>query len=107
MEISAEKILDSLKAHEEIPHVLIIWGEEEYYKDKIIKAVLAETFAGVPEQDREITVFDKELPFKDLEAAINTYPFFSGKSMVIIKEPKILKQDKRDRDQTVVNKQKV
>lgn len=100
MEISAEKILENLKAHEEIPHALIIWGEEEYYKDKIIKAVLAETFAGVPEQDREITVFDKELSFKDLEAAINTYPFFSGKSMIIIKEPKILKQDKQQESET-------
>ena len=95
MELSAEKILEALSKREQIPNVLIIWGEEDYYKEKVAKAVLQATFADVDERDRAITVFDKELPFKELETAVNIYPFFSGKSMVVIKEPKILKQDKQ------------
>ncbi|MGE4588227.1 MAG: DNA polymerase III subunit delta [Acidaminococcaceae bacterium] len=95
MEISAEKFLETLDKHLEIPRAVIIWGEEDYYKEKIVKAVLQATFASVAERDREIVVFDKELPLKELETAINSYPFFSGKNMVVIKEPKILKQDKQ------------
>ena len=95
MEISAEKFLETLEKNLEIPPVIIIWGEEDYYKEKIVKAVLQTTFAAVAERDREINVFDKELPLKELETNINSYPFFSGKNMVLIKDPKILKQDKQ------------
>ena len=87
MEISSEKFLETLDKHLEIPRLVIIWGEEDYYKEKITKAVVQATFASVAERDREVTVFDKELPLKELETAINSYPFFSGKNMVLIKEP--------------------
>ena len=100
MEISSEKFLETLDKHLEIPRLVIIWGEEDYYKEKITKAVVQATFASVAERDREVTVFDKELPLKELETAINSYPFFSGKNMVLIKEPKILKQDKQQESET-------
>ena len=76
MEISSEKLLETLDKHLEIPRVVIIWGEEGYYKEKITKAVVQTTFAAVAERDKEIVVFDKELPLKELETAINSYPFF-------------------------------
>ncbi|MGL5206637.1 MAG: DNA polymerase III subunit delta [Acidaminococcaceae bacterium] len=95
MEISAEKFLEALEKNLEIPRVIIIWGEEDYYKEKIIKAVLQTTFTAVAERDREINVFDRELPLKELETVINSYPFFSGKNMVVIKNPKMLRQDKQ------------
>lgn len=100
MEISSEKFLETLDKHLEIPRLVIIWGEEDYYKEKITKAVVQATFASVAERDREVTVFDKELPLKELETAINSYPFFLGKNMVLIKEPKILKQDKQQESET-------
>lgn len=100
MEISSEKLLETLDKHLEIPRVVIIWGEEGYYKEKITKAVVQTTFAAVAERDKEIVVFDKELPLKELETAINSYPFFSGKNMVLIKDPKILKQDKQQESET-------
>ena len=84
MEISAEKFLETLDKRLEIPRLVIIWGEEDYYKEKITKAVVQATFASVAERDREVAVFDKELPLKDLETAINSFPFFSGKNMVLI-----------------------
>lgn len=45
----------------------------------------------------EISVFDRDTDLKRLNAAVNTYPFFGGSSLVIISDDKILPPKKTER----------
>lgn len=42
----------------------------------------------------EISVFDRDTDLKRLNAAVNTYPFFGGSSLVIISDDKIFAAEK-------------
>ena len=95
MEFSAAQMLDMIKNKDNIPKVLIVWGTESYYKDLLIEAVLATSFTGKTAQEREVITFDKDLPLRELENSINTYPFFSSYNLIVIKDPKLLKNDKQ------------
>ncbi|MEG2764871.1 MAG: DNA polymerase III subunit delta [Acidaminococcaceae bacterium] len=95
MEITTQQLLTAIKNHEPLARVIFVWGTEEYYKDAITASLVATTFAGLSPSDRALTVFDKELDLQELSTAINSYPFFSNKTMVILKEPKLLAGDKQ------------
>ena len=91
---TAETFLANLHKAEAVPALTIAWGEEAYYKDSILAALLAKIFPNIPETERSVIVFDQEVNFAALREAINTYPFFSGKNFIIIKEPKLLAKEK-------------
>lgn len=90
MEFTPENLMQKLKNAEDLPHnVLLLFGEEAYYRNLISNLLQEYVFADVAESDREITVFEKDTNFKEVANVINTYPFFCGKSLVIIKDEKI------------------
>ncbi len=89
MEITAEKIMQQLQKGELAASVIAVFGEEGYYKDKIAAALPKAVFGEAAPEDREITVFERDTDMKELSAAINTYPFFSGCSLVVIKDEKL------------------
>lgn len=89
MEITAEKIMQQLSAGTQIAGVIAVFGEEGYYKDKIAAALPRAVFGDAAPEDREITVFERDTDIKEVSAAVNTYPFFSGRSLVIIKDEKL------------------
>lgn len=89
MEITAEKIMQQLHKGELAASVIAVFGEEGYYKDKISVALPKAVFGEAAPEDREITVFERDTDMKELSAAINTYPFFSGRSLVVIKDEKL------------------
>lgn len=95
MEITAENLLASIKRKEEIPGVVIVWGEEDYFKEIVTQELISAVFAGVDARDRSVGVFEKDVSLPELAAAVNSYPFFSGKSVILLKEPRMLKQDKQ------------
>ncbi|WP_405382452.1 DNA polymerase III subunit delta [Phascolarctobacterium sp.] len=91
MEIKAEELLYKLQQGEEQgwPNVMAVYGEEDYYRSKIAAVVPEYVFKGVDPADRDITVFEKDTDLRQLAAVINTYPFFCGKSLVLLKDDKI------------------
>ena len=89
MEITAEKIMQQLSAGTQVAGVIAVFGEEGYYKDKIAAALPLAVFGDAALEDREITVFERDTDIKEVSAAVNTYPFFSGRSLVIIKDEKL------------------
>ena len=74
---------------------MLLWGEEEYYKDLLLKAIPKKVFTDIAEADQAITVFDKEVDLKALSASVNIYPFFCPTSLVVLREPKMLLNDNR------------
>ena len=89
MEITAEKIMQQLSAGTQVAGVIAVFGEEGYYKDKIAAALPRAVFGDAAPEDREITVFERDTDIKEVAAAVNTYPFFSGRSLVIIKDKRL------------------
>ena len=89
MEITAEKIMQQLSAGTQVAGVIAVFGEEGYYKDKIAAALPRAVFGDAAPEDREITVFECDTDIKEISAAVNTYPFFSVRSLVIIKDEKL------------------
>lgn len=93
MEIKPEELLHKLKQGREkfpLPNVILLRGEELYYRSRLAQAVPDHVFGTVPEADREITIFEKDTNLQELAAAINSYPFFSGQSLIILRDEKLL-----------------
>lgn len=83
MEITAENLLASIKRKEEIPGVVIVWGEEDYFKEIVTQELISAVFAGVDARDRSVGVFEKDVSLPELAAAVNSYPFFFRKKRYI------------------------
>ena len=91
MDIKPENLISLLQQHKPLPQaqVLLLCGEEDYYRNSIIAALPEYVFGDTPEADREITVFDKDTNLSGLQAAVNSYPFFCGKSLIFLKDEKL------------------
>ena len=91
MDIKAEELLYKLQQRKPLPEarVLLVYGEELYYRGQIAASVPDYVFGDTPEQDREISLFEKDTDLRELSAAINSYPFFCGQSLIILKDEKL------------------
>ena len=90
--ISPDELIHKLKNNIPLPQqtqILVACGEEDYYRSQIIQAIPDYYFSDVAETDREITYFEKNTDLAELNMAINTYPFFSGKSLIILSDEKL------------------
>lgn len=106
--IAPDELIYRLKHNEPLPketNILVICGEEDYYRSQIIKAVPDYFFADMPASDREITTFDKNTDLTELNLAINTYPFFSGRSLIILSDEKLwaVRKQKSDKEDEVAD----
>lgn len=95
MEIKPEELLNKIKKGNPLGQLLLVHGEDDYYRKGILKALPDYVYGSLGPEDREISRFEKDTDIREIDAAINTYPFFSGKSLVIIADEKLLnnKQD--------------
>lgn len=84
-----EELLRKLKNGEELPRLLVVTGEERYYRTRISAAVQQYVFGGADEASREISVFEKDTNLNELQAAINSYPFFCGRSLILLQDEKL------------------
>lgn len=89
MELKPDELIKKLQDKKELPHLLAVFGDEDYYKGRITAALPEYVYGDTPVEDREITVFEKDTNFSALDSAINSYPFFSGHSLILIKDEKI------------------
>ena len=92
MEIKPEELIYKLQNGAQLPqtNLLVVYGEEDYYRQQIVTALPETLFQGVDSADRAITSFDKDTDLNELASIINTYPFFSGQSLVVLKDEKLL-----------------
>ena len=93
MDIKAEELLYKLQQGQELPgnsRLVVVFGEEDYYRQQIVQALPECIFKDVELADREVQVFEKDTDLNQLAAAINTYPFFCGQSLVIVQDEKLL-----------------
>ena len=92
MEIKPEELIYKLQNGAQLPqgNLFVVYGEEDYYRQQIITALPETLFQGVDSADRAITSFDKDTDLNELASIINTYPFFSGQSLVVLKDEKLL-----------------
>ena len=74
----------------QIPTVVSIVGEEPYYRDLARRALLDAIFTDTPPDSRDITVFEEKSDMKKLDTLINTYPFFSGRTVILITDKELL-----------------
>lgn len=94
-----EELLHKLKTGEELPNLLALTGEESYYRTRIATALRQYVFGGADEASREISVFEKDTNLNELQAAVNSYPFFCGRSLIILQDEKLwnFRQDNESR----------
>ena len=73
-----------------IPTVVCIVGEEPYYRDLVRRTLLDAIFTDTPPDSRDITVFEEKTDMKKLDTLINTYPFFSGRTVILVTDKELL-----------------
>ena len=73
-----------------IPTVVCIVGEEPYYRDMVRRTLLDAIFTDTPPDSRDITVFEEKTDMKKLDTLINTYPFFSGRTVILVTDKELL-----------------
>ena len=92
MDMKPEELLtklNTLAPIPDLPRIFVIYGEDDYYRQSITRALPDYVYQGVEEGDRSITSFERDTDLNELANVINTYPFFSGSSLVIIKDEKL------------------
>lgn len=89
MELLPDELLAKLYKGELPPGVVVVYGEENYYRLAIAQAMEKAVFGATPKEERQLDSFERDTNLAELSAAINTYPFFSGISMVIISDEKL------------------
>ena len=90
MNYKPEELLKKLQSGAQLPQLIVVYGEDAYYRQKLASCIAQYVYGDTPEEDREITTFDKDTNLGELEGVINTYPFFSGKSLVLLRDEKLL-----------------
>lgn len=96
MKIEAANFLAQLHTDKPLPGVIAIVGEETYYRDKVRHAVLAKIFAPAEPAEYELTTFSEKTDLDQLANIVNTYPFFGGKSAVLITDQDLLVPRERE-----------
>lgn len=90
MNCKPEELLRKLKSGAVLPNLIVCYGDEDYYRKRIAKAVVEYIFGDMPEEDRQQSSFEKDTNLGELESTINSYPFFCPKSLLILKDEKLL-----------------
>ncbi|WP_302221117.1 DNA polymerase III subunit delta [uncultured Acidaminococcus sp.] len=88
MNYTADVFLENLRKNSACPHVVIAWGEEEYYKKTIQKAFRQKAFASGEEPTE--WDFQGDFALNALEEATNSMPFFGGGNWIVIEDPRFL-----------------
>ena len=108
MDITAQKMLSDLKNKTlQKVQVIVLYGEEQFYRSELLKTFTEYIFADISDADREINIFDKDTDLRELQAVINTYPFFCSQSLVILQDEKLLAARSNKDDDKNTEKQSV
>lgn len=99
MVISATGFLKKIDK-QKLNNLIVLIGDDAYYRDLINKKIVEKVYKDATDDEREIRVFDKKIDLNEVSATINTYPFFSGKSIVFLKDLQLLEPSKKSAKQS-------
>lgn len=92
-----EELLRKLKSGQPLSErIVLVYGEDSYYRQRLHSCIAGYVYGDTPEEDRDIQIFEKDTNLGELEGVINTYPFFSGKSLIILKDSKLVGKAESD-----------
>ncbi len=77
-----------------VPHVALLAGEESYYIEKAEKAMLGALFADEAERTEAVQYLEKDPPPYELSALLETVPFLSEKSVLILRDTGLFREKK-------------
>ena len=60
MELAPEKLIEMLEKGESLPNVILMYGEENYYRSKAAACIKKYVFGSAADEDTEISVFDRD-----------------------------------------------
>ena len=88
--INPEELLSCLKNKRPLDSkgLIVVLGEEDYYRKQIEAVIEDYVFQDIEPDSREVTVIEKNTDLREITAVINTYPFFCGQSLLILKDSK-------------------
>jgi DNA polymerase-3 subunit delta len=96
MEITAEQFLKELHKKAPCPHVVVAWGDEEYYKKAIEIAMKKKILAEHEGEELNSWPFQGAFNVTDLREAVNSSSFFGGLNWIVIENPKLLEKKKTE-----------
>ena len=70
MELTPEKLIEMLEKGEALPNVVLMYGEENYYRSKAAACIKKYVFGDASAEDMEISVFDRDTDLKKLNENI-------------------------------------
>ena len=76
------------------PHVVVAWGEEPYFKTSIRRAMRQKAFPTGEEPSE--WAFQDAFAMEALREAINTAPFLGSGNWVVVENPEVLQEKKKD-----------
>lgn len=94
MEITASLIIKKWLSGEQPPNLVVLTGEEFSLRQQVLENLLDLIFLDVREEDREIIKFSDDLDWMKISTAVNSYPIFSGHSVIIIECDKLFEAKK-------------
>lgn len=98
MELVPKIFIKNIKERGNIPNVMAVIGEDGYYRQKVADSLVEAVFKDVPESDREIYRFNQDTDFVKVEQAVNSYPFFCSRNLVIIADEKLFEKKGNAKD---------
>ena len=101
MQLKYQALLASLK-REGAPPLILLYGEERYHRDKVLEQIIDAT---VPPSARDFnltTLHGKELNGQKLIEEIQTFPVFSDRRMVVVKEAHLVPAGELEKLETIL-----
>ncbi len=92
--MEAEKFLQQLAKDKTLPPLLLLTGEEDYHIDKVLAAAKL-LWCGAAAEDGSVSVLDADPTAGALLEMVTELPFFCPKSLIIIKNSKLLSAGKQ------------
>ncbi len=99
MEVVPKIFIEKIKKCENIPNLVAVVGEDSYYRQKVEDSVVEAVFRNVSVSDREVYRFNQDTDFAKVEQAVNSYPFFCCRSLVIIADEKLFEKKGNAKDE--------
>ena len=96
MNDTADRFLEALRRKGPTPHVVVAWGEEEYYKQAIETRLKKKILAEHPGEELNASSFCGAFDLNELREALNSSSFFGGLNWVVVEDPKLLEARKTD-----------
>ncbi len=92
MKKTPEDLLQALRGEAgfTLPQLILLRGEEAYYKDSIKALILRRLFGDLPAEERSITVFSRDTELEAVAAACAASSLFGGASLVLIEDERLL-----------------